>query len=317
MDKSIKQNFSKIGLAFLAYIFIWQILSVFVVIIGDIFLLDLIPKSMVRYMSLSYGVLYFVAFPLFLLIMRFVPNCELHPSMNKKLYFHQILPLFLIGMAVTIIIALAFNVFFMLFSDEPYNPIGDMIGELDLVPTLIFTCVIAPIMEEIVFRKVLYKKISAYGSSVYMISSALFFSLFHLNLSQSAYAFFLGLILAWIMYRTGKVIYPILFHFAANLLGGSLGLILMTVFDETVAMMISGMVNILLLLSGIVFAIILIINIVNKKYTFSHAGNLAKPAWSTVFANPGYIIFICITGIFILFSFAIDILSRIDFMNFF
>ena len=311
MDKTLKRNFSKIGLAYLVFVGASQILSTILMMLIYTFFSSIVPDTVLMRMILLYAATYLIAFPLFLLVMHFIPNQELPPSMNVKVPFHQIFMLFFVGMSVTIIVSLAFNFLFLLFSGEPYNPIADVLTELDLVPVLIFTCIIAPIIEEIIFRKVLYKKISAYGSTVYMVSSALFFSLFHLNLSQSTYAFFLGLVLAWIMYRTGNIIYPILFHFAANVLGGSISLFLLEVLDETVAIMISGILNLFVFVLGIVFAIFIGINIRNGKFNFFHKGNLPKPNWSTVFANPGYILFISIIGVLILFAFAIDILARI------
>ena len=53
------------------------------------------------------------------------------------------------------------------------------------------------------------------GSSIYRLAA--FFSVFHWDLVQGIYSFFMGLILAYLMEKTNTVKAPVVFHFAANL----------------------------------------------------------------------------------------------------
>ena len=47
--------------------------------------------------------------------------------------------------------------------------------------------------------------------------TAAFFGVFHWDLVQGIYSFFMGLILAYLMEKTNTVKAPVVFHFAANL----------------------------------------------------------------------------------------------------
>jgi len=84
--------------------------------------------------------------------------------------------------------------------------------------------IIAPIVEELIFRGVIMSGFSRNYHPVFAIFfSALLFALFHLNPWQFAAAFALGLILGWIRIRTGSVLACIAGHALHN------GLVFLTV----------------------------------------------------------------------------------------
>jgi membrane protease YdiL (CAAX protease family) len=77
--------------------------------------------------------------------------------------------------------------------------------------------IIAPIIEELIFRGVIMSGFSRIYHPVWAIFfSALLFALFHLNPWQFAAAFALGLILGWIRIRTGSVLACIAGHAIHN-----------------------------------------------------------------------------------------------------
>lgn len=77
--------------------------------------------------------------------------------------------------------------------------------------------IIAPIVEELIFRGVIMSGFSRIYHPVWAIFfSALLFALFHLNPWQFAAAFALGLILGWIRIRTGSVLACIAGHAIHN-----------------------------------------------------------------------------------------------------
>ncbi len=85
--------------------------------------------------------------------------------------------------------------------------------------------IIAPIVEEVLFRGVILSGFSRnYHPAVAIFSSALLFALFHLNPWQFAAAFALGIILGWIRIRTGSVLACIAGHASHN------GLVFFTVY---------------------------------------------------------------------------------------
>ena len=90
-------------------------------------------------------------------------------------------------------------------------------GSLTNAPMLFYTILIAPLMEELVFRGVFYHRFRSYGKYFAAFCTAFFFALMHSNFLQFAPAFSMGIILSFIRDRYGLP-YSILLHFSNNLL---------------------------------------------------------------------------------------------------
>ena len=90
-------------------------------------------------------------------------------------------------------------------------------GSLTNAPMLFYTILIAPLMEELVFRGVFYHRFRSYGKYFAAFCTAFFFALMHSNFLQFAPAFSMGMILFFIRDRYGLP-YSILLHFSNNLL---------------------------------------------------------------------------------------------------
>ena len=83
---------------------------------------------------------------------------------------------------------------------------------------LIATCLLGPILEEFVFREIIYnklKKVFNIKTSILLIS--LFFSLYHLNIIQGIYAFIFSLLLTFIYEKSNNIFMPIVIHSIINL----------------------------------------------------------------------------------------------------
>lgn len=77
---------------------------------------------------------------------------------------------------------------------------------------------IAPAAEELLFRRLLLRRLRPYGERFALVASALCFGLFHGNLNQFFYAFLLGLVLAELALSTGCLWQAVLLHALVNLL---------------------------------------------------------------------------------------------------
>ncbi len=88
--------------------------------------------------------------------------------------------------------------------------------------TVVAFVVLAPVFEELVFRKVLVDRVLPYGEWPAILFSGITFGLFHGNLTQFFYAFLLGAILAYVYIRTGNILYTMGIHACINFLGGVL-----------------------------------------------------------------------------------------------
>lgn len=85
---------------------------------------------------------------------------------------------------------------------------------LQILSAGIFACIV----EEVSLRGVTYLRMKRYwGKRKAMIFSAIVFGLYHMNIVQAVYAFFLGLFFAWLYERYDSLWAPIIAHMSANL----------------------------------------------------------------------------------------------------
>jgi len=86
-----------------------------------------------------------------------------------------------------------------------------------LIVGIISVGIIIPILEELIFRKLLIDSTSKYGFGAAILLSAFTFGIFHGNFTQFFYATALGLLFAYIYASTGKLRYSVLLHMGYNL----------------------------------------------------------------------------------------------------
>ncbi len=120
---------------------------------------------------------------------------------------------------VTLAISYLFPAFFQsLYPKELEEAFSQLasegVGYLYLIVGLL-----GPVMEEIVFRGAILSRLKSWPLGGILLSSLLF-ALFHLNLYQGSYSFFLGLLLGYVAYRGASLWLPILLHVAYNILSG-------------------------------------------------------------------------------------------------
>ena len=91
---------------------------------------------------------------------------------------------------------------------------------MDSNPLKILVMVIlAPVLEELICRKLLIDRTVRYGEKISVLMSGLIFGLLHQNLFQFFYAFALGLVFSYIYLRTGRLRYTVLLHGIINFMG--------------------------------------------------------------------------------------------------
>ena len=92
--------------------------------------------------------------------------------------------------------------------------------------TVVAFVVLAPVFEELIFRKLLVDRVLPYGEWPAILLSGITFGLYHGNLTQFFYAALLGMVLAYVYIRTGNVLYTMGLHACVNFLGGVLPLLI-------------------------------------------------------------------------------------------
>jgi membrane protease YdiL (CAAX protease family) len=85
-----------------------------------------------------------------------------------------------------------------------------------LTPTgLLYAMLLGPIMEEIIFRGAIMKHLEQFGANYAIVISSLLFGLYHVFVYQAAFAFLVGLILAYTAHRYA-IRYAMLLHILIN-----------------------------------------------------------------------------------------------------
>lgn len=234
-EPSVKKTFSRIGWAFLSF----SLIQTVVVIIASVVFSVINPSIMENgwiSVVMSYAALYFVAFPAMLLIIRKLPNAEAYPLEKRAISLGKMIMLifacFGVVMAINLVFNFISNAVSSLLGIEASNPFATAISLSDTWVMFVVVVIIAPVMEELIFRRILYKKLIMFGDKTYIIVSALLFALFHSNIYQLFYAFVLGLVFAYLTSYSGTTVYSTILHFFVNLLGSGVGLIVGTYGSE-------------------------------------------------------------------------------------
>ena len=94
--------------------------------------------------------------------------------------------------------------------------IYDLLTGSNYFLNILVISIMAPIFEELLFRKFLIDRIKKYGDKVAIITSGLFFGLFHGNFTQFFFAAMLGMLFAYIYCKTGRIRYTIALHMIIN-----------------------------------------------------------------------------------------------------
>lgn len=224
LAKEQSRQFSRLGLtlfAFFAVTFAVQlagaaVLSVFSAISGA----DLDMESPIFLMLFSAIPMYAVAFPVAVALMHMIP--QRGRAGGERWSALKLIACFVISVGIGFlgnIIGQVVNLFTS-SGGSSSSLMDEMLvggGMLLNIAVVVFA---APIVEELLFRKLLIDRIAAYGDGVAVVVSGLLFGLAHGNFSQFFYAFGIGALWAYVYVKTGNVGYTIAFHMLFNLIGG-------------------------------------------------------------------------------------------------
>lgn len=99
-----------------------------------------------------------------------------------------------------------------------YEGISDGIYSCSLLSQIAASVVSASLLEEVLMRGLVYHRLKGilYNKKKALVGSALLFAVFHGNVLQGVYAFFLGLLFAWIFETYQSLLPAVIAHMAAN-----------------------------------------------------------------------------------------------------
>ena len=109
------------------------------------------------------------------------------------------------------------NAIRMLFVDNTVAALSSDILAVPFPMALFMIAIFGPFSEEFVFRGIIFNSYRKDGNALgAILLSALVFGFMHMNLNQAAYAFVIGIALAFVMIATGSIWSSVIMHFIIN-----------------------------------------------------------------------------------------------------
>ena len=221
--KEAKKHFSKLGIGTFAILAIGTAAQILLMYVVNAVWPQVMEHSWGMWL-LTFVPLYLLAVPAGLLLLRKVPAKapEKHDLKPKRYIVLAIICIFMmyagniLGTIITALLQLLPGV-------SAGNPVLGYATDNAILPKVLFMVILAPVIEEYIFRKQLIDRMHIYGEKLAVLTSALMFGLFHGNLSQFFYAFALGLVFGYVYLKTGKLRYSIGLHMLINLNGSVIG----------------------------------------------------------------------------------------------
>lgn len=217
--KTYKKHFSSLGLMY----FLGALIIIGVQVAVSMLVLAFAPSLLDNpNLSLLVSMLptYAIAFPLTSLLIHQVPGVQMKKHNMKPT---QLLGAFAISYALMYLSNLAGQFFTNIIGIIKGSPvddaIADLVSELNPLTAFFVMVLLAPAMEEWIFRKLLVDRTIRYGEGTAIFLSGLMFGLFHGNLNQFVYTFLVGAFWAFIYVKTGRLRYTIYLHMALNFMG--------------------------------------------------------------------------------------------------
>ena len=312
-NKTARKHFSKLG-----WMFVIGTIVIYAVQIGVSALILAVKPEWLQdpNISLLSSVipLYLIGMPVLIFLIKRVPAApvESHPMKPGQFVIAAIMCFGLVYLSNLLgnLITLAIGT---LRGSMVENVIASIATSVNIWLVFGYMVLIAPFMEEYVFRKLIVDRTKQYGQGVAVLLSGLMFGLFHGNLNQFVYAFTLGAFLAFLYVKTGKLKIIIALHMMINFMGGVVSVQLLELLDldeytrafssgDTAVIMDyvnSNMLGIaaygiyVLFIIGVMLAglVLLIVALAKKRFVLTAGENVIPKGmkFRTVFVNSGII----------------------------
>ena len=188
-----------------------------------------IAKSMIystlnKYILLLNLIAGIISIPIFAFLMKRDIDKERKEKTFKRyekvnyLKYLLIIPFGLFSMEWANMFVSILQMFMPDFMLNSYTQTEQAIYGSSIVIQIMAAGIIAPIVEELVFRGLVYKRLTKITDiKIAAVLSAVLFGVYHNNWVQAPYAFIIGLLAVFLYERYKSVVAPILFHMSANL----------------------------------------------------------------------------------------------------
>lgn len=228
-----KKWFSSLGFRYFAASLIFMAVQLLMMLIAGI----VVPEEIYNNYSLLISLLppYIIALPLMRLVIQKnfpgvqVGDTDFKKSTVVKAFFACIALMYMGNIVGTIINSVVAR----FAGGSGANVMSNLITGSSIAQNIIVVVIMAPIVEEFLFRKWLVDRLAKYGQGVAIMVSALAFGFYHGNIIQFVYATLLGIVLAYVYIKSGKIRYTIILHMLVNFWGSIVPMVAMKVSNYT------------------------------------------------------------------------------------
>lgn len=284
MDKQekhlLRHHLNMVGWGLFLYFIGYQIMTIVLLLIAVLVMPSRIYESEMTSTIITCVSVYIICPLVLWLFIRKIPSAK---NDKRSLQFGQMLNLVLCTIGATYLfyyITLGLMELLKMGGIETADVVESAIS-ISIPFYIIAFCIIAPIFEELIFRKLLLEHLMPFGEIPAICISAVAFGLFHMNLYQLFYTTVMGLIFAWVVMKTGKVRYSIILHAIANFTSYVVSLVSEISDMWSIAMFILTLLSILWAVCSFGF------NARKKGLSFSESSLPAKWVLINLVACPG------------------------------
>lgn len=222
-----RKHFSKLGWGFLIGSVIITVVQYLVSLAVNIWKPEWLTNTTIS-LLLSVVSMYLVGMPIMIALVYRVPATVIPKKKMKVSHFLLALIMSyslmycsnIVGLILTTIIG-------VLKGSAVNNAVLNVVSDTNVLVIILYMVILAPIMEELVFRKLIVDRTARYGQGVSIVVSGLMFGLFHGNLNQFVYATVLGMFFAFLYVKTGNIKVSIGVHMFINFMGGLVSTLLL------------------------------------------------------------------------------------------
>lgn len=199
------------------------VLRLIIALIVELVLIGLLKKDvsdLYPYINQITALSSLLTIPFLLLMMRYDRKKEMAAGKQRSKKVSLMKYVYVVG--ISIAFAIAFNNVLMLSNlaeySTAYQEAAESMYSVSLPVQIVCLGIIIPIMEELIFRGVIFQRMKMSGSVAHaIVSSSVLFGFYHGNSVQFIYATASGVLLAYLCEKYGSIKAPILAHVLMNI----------------------------------------------------------------------------------------------------
>jgi membrane protease YdiL (CAAX protease family) len=308
--RELKRTYSRCGWALFAFTAIsyaaTRVIDGYIAGAGDE-VKSLFAEYLLIYNAILVGVSTLAAALLLFLIPKSAPTRQ---KIKAKEFLMYVFIAFAISWVGGMISKFFINTVYFISGVQLFDRVSAALGFVKPWQAILCSVVIAPFTEELLFRKLLIDRLYKHGELIAILTSAVFFGLFHQNVYQLVYGFGLGFLLGYVYCKTGSYlavtilhaiynfvgVFPVLFNSKltefAGLTAEELSALPVEVYAEYRAVMAGYIIFMLIVAAINIFGIVLFIINRNKFSTENNAPALLESDKREIIVRaPGIVVF--------------------------